>query len=176
MKSVRTDLSNDIKQSEFRFDIEWNNKESRSHFVVNRGILICYTLHRRRRGKMKKILVLFLVLSLFSGCGKKDITYECEINQVVIRTVVVITVTGNYKLIKEYNVTTFLYLADVDDVQEAAAGAKMEYPNAIISIEGYTLKIYVDYIDEILPSINEETLNEELEYLESLGAICEISE
>jgi hypothetical protein len=125
---------------------------------------------------MKKLLTVLLVLSLFNGCGKKDITYECEINQVVMRTVVVITVTGDYKLIKEYNVTTFLYAADLDDVREAAAGAKVDYPNATISIEGYTLKIYIDYIDEIVPSINEETLNEELEYFESLGGICEISE
>ena len=126
---------------------------------------------------MKRILVsALLVLSLFSGCGKKDITYECVIDQIVARVVIVITVTGDYKLIKEYNVTTFLYAADLDDVREAAAGAKVDYPNATISIEGYTLKIYIDYIDEIVPSINEETLNDELEYFESLGGICEISQ
>ena len=125
-------------------------------------------------GNMKKILVLFLILILVSGCKKKDITYECKTNNGNISTVVVLTVTGDYKKVKQYNATTFLILSDEEELQRAAEGVKKDFPNATVSVEGNTLKTYIDYIDEISTSIDKETFNKELAYLESFGAICEI--
>ena len=125
---------------------------------------------------MKKLLTVLLVLSLFSGCRKKDVTYECKTNNGNISTVVVLTVTGDYKKVKQYNATTYLTLDNEEDLQKVAAGAKIDFPNAIVSVEGNTLEVYVDYIDEILTSIDEETFHKELAYLKSFGADCKISE
>ena len=120
---------------------------------------------------MKRFLTVFLILSLFSGCQKRDIVLICHDEEMFATTVFMYTFTGDYKKITANSLTINITLTTVGEAKKFAESQQKNNPNDEISINGKKVTIFST--DERL---NRNSSKEEYNYfismLESDGFIC----
>ena len=125
---------------------------------------------------MKKTLVLFLVLSLFSGCQKKeDVVLRCEYEDGPVTNVMIFTFSGDYKRIVDASVTITATATDSSEAKEVAERLKKEVPDGEFIVEDNKVTSYKK-TDEVIGRSSKEHFNYIISTLESDGFVCEIKE
>jgi len=124
---------------------------------------------------MKKLLTVLLILSLFSGCQKKeDITYECTLYDESRLIVDIIVVDHNYKTVKE-NYTTLSFVEyNEEGAKTLAELLQTIYPEATVTVNGNHVDAIIDFMGGTTSETSEELFNGFITAKETDGFICEI--
>jgi len=127
---------------------------------------------------MKKLLASsLLIFILASGCSKKkDIIYECTFVTSFFTTVEVITVSPDYKTIKENYSTMYVEESNEERAKIYAETTKASHPKADVIVNGNKVQVIMDYMDDYVIEMTEERLNALITMKEAMGYTCELLE
>ena len=120
---------------------------------------------------MKKILVLFMILSLFSGCKKQDIVLRCKREELYATDIIMYTFTGDYKKIIANSITITVSLTSESEAKSFAESQKKQHPTAKISVNQNKVTIF-DTDETTNRNTSKEEYNYFISMLESDGFIC----